>query len=102
MGEVVPDFSIGLNVGDQDYKIDAVYDNIHLFRRWGHAIIKVVGEEGFIQIHTSVEDAERVATAAGIIPVDRPSMRNSEYESYLRFKEGQLEDLFNGLEDQEG
>jgi hypothetical protein len=90
--EIKPDYSIGLDFGEQHFSIDAVYDNVHLFRPLGFSIMKIVTNEGFLQMGTDIEDAEKVAEAAGIIPIERTDIRQSEYQFYLNYQEMTLDD----------
>lgn len=90
--EIKPDFSIGLDFQDKHFQVDAVYDNVHIFRELGFSIMKIVTTEGFLQMGTDIDDAEKVAEAAGIIPVERTSIRQSEYDFYLNYQEMTLDD----------
>lgn len=56
--EIVPDFSIGLQFGEDKILVDAVYDRVDVFRPLGIAIIKLVTDEGFLQMLTSQLDGE--------------------------------------------
>jgi len=81
------DFSVRLNWGEESILINRVYDNVHIFDWLGHGILKLVGEEGFLQYHTTQDQALSVANNAGITPVYRPEITPTEYEQYLRTQE---------------
>lgn len=90
--EIVDDFSIGLEFDGRKILVDAVYDRVDIFRPLGFSILKLVTNDGFLQMGTDIEDAEAVAEGAGIIPNYRPSIRRSEYDFYLRYMELTLDD----------
>jgi hypothetical protein len=90
--EIVPDFSMRLNLGEHSFLVDAVYDRVDIFIPLGCGILKLITEEGFLQVVTSLEDAEDVAEQAGIQPNYRDSIRQREYDHYLDFKETTLDD----------
>ena len=91
--EINPDLSIGVNIGEgQRVLVDRVYDNVHIFKPLGHAILKLIGEEGFMQIHVSEEDGLAVAEGAGIKPLERDEISEKEYAAYLEFQEHTLKD----------
>ena len=90
--EIEHDRSINLTFGEREMLVDAVYDNIHIFRPLGFSILKLVTNDGFCQMATGIEDAEQVAEAAGIQPVERTSIRQSEYDFYLNYQQMTLDD----------
>ncbi len=89
---IQPNFSVSLNLGGEETLVNRIYDNIHLFDWLGHSILKIVGNEGFMQWHTSMESGLKVAEASGITPVYRPEITQEEYEQYLLFQEQMMGD----------
>jgi len=89
---IQPDFSLRLNMGEESIIVNRIYDNVHIFDWLGHGILKLVGEEGFLQYHTTQEQALGVANAAGITPVYRPEITPHEHEQYLAMQEQLLSD----------
>jgi len=89
---VQPDFSLGLNIGDQHHLVDRTYDHVHIFEWLGHGILKLITEEGVAQVHLSQADAEKIATGAGIIPIMREEISEREYEQYLQAQESMMDD----------
>jgi hypothetical protein len=84
---ITPNFSISLKLGEENVLINRIYDNIHLFDWLGHSILKIVGQEGFLQWHTSLDNGVKVAEAADITPVYRISITQEEYDQYLAYQE---------------
>ena len=67
---VNPDFSVNVNWGERAYLVNRCFDHIHLFRRFGFAILKIVDpNDGFVQMCVAIEDAESIAEVAQIIPI---------------------------------
>lgn len=91
MDRVNPNFSVGVNIGEQRLLVDRVYDHVHLFPWLGHGILKILTDEGLMQIHVGQEDALKVAEGAGIKPLVRDEISQSEYDKYLEAQETQLE-----------
>lgn len=89
---IQPNFSVNLKLGEEEVLINRVYDNVHIFNWLGHSILKIVGEEGFLQWHTSMDNGLKVAEAANITPVYRPEITPEEYEKYLEFQNQMLSD----------
>jgi hypothetical protein len=89
---VQPDFSAGLEIGDQTYIVDRMYDHIHVFSWLGHGILKLITEDGVAQIHLSQANALKIATGAGIVPIMREEISEREYNQYLSAQEGMLDD----------
>jgi hypothetical protein len=92
MERVNKDFSVRIDLGDEQVLVDRVYDNIHIFPWIGHAILKLVTEEGMMQVHTTIDEALRVAEATGIKPLEREEISEREYEKYLDIQVSQLDD----------
>ena len=80
---VKPDFSVRMTVGTDEILINRIFDHVHLFRWLDHGILKLITQEGFVQYHVSLEHAEKVARAAGIIAIERTEISEREHESYL-------------------
>lgn len=95
MDKIRPNYSVNVNFGGTELLVDRVFDNIHLFKWLGHGILKVICDDGLVQIHTSESEALRVAEAAGIIPVERDEISQSEYNTYLSAQETQLDKWFD-------
>lgn len=91
MDRVRPNFSVGVNMGGEKVLVDRVYDHVHVFNWLGHGILKIITDEGLLQVHTTEEDALRVAEAAGIVPTLREEISETEYEKYLEAQENQME-----------
>lgn len=89
---ILPNFSVNLTLGEEQVLINRIYDNVHIFDWLGHSILKIVGQEGFLQWHTSMENGLQVASAAGITPVYRPEITPEEHEQYLAYQEQFLTD----------
>ena len=85
-------FSVNLKLGDEEVLINRVYDNVHIFDWLGHSILKIVGQDGFLQWHTSQANDIEVANAAGITPVYRPEITPEEHEQYLAYQQQFLTD----------
>jgi hypothetical protein len=97
MSERIQDnFSVQVNLGGEATLVNRIYDNVHIFDWLGHSILKIVGQEGFLQWHTSQENGLKVANAAGITPVYRPEITQEEYDQYLLFQEQMLSDDWLG------
>jgi len=79
-------------MGEDEVLLNRIYDNIHIFQWLGHGILKIVGEEGFLQWHTTEETALQVAERAEIDPLYRSSITPEEYEQYLKTQEQFLGD----------
>lgn len=83
--EIVDDFSISVEFLGREILLDFTFDRIDLFRPIGFSILKIVTSEGFLRMGTDIEDAEQIAENAQIIPIERPSIRRSEYEFYKNY-----------------
>lgn len=89
---VNPDFSIMLNYGERQFLINRAFDNIHLFHKFGFAMLKIVDQTGFLQICVPIEDALAVAEASAIKPLERDEISESEYRHYQKYQEENLSD----------
>lgn len=97
MERVQSDFSIGVNFNETRVMVDRVYDNVHIFDWLGYSLLKLVTDEGFRQVPLSVEQGLQIANAAGITPVYRPEISESEHEHYLQVQALRLEEQFGEL-----
>lgn len=85
MDRIVEQPAVRMTFGDEEVIMHRMYDNIHIFDWLGHSILKIVGEQGFLQWHTTQEQGLKVAEATGIVPVYRETIEPKEYENYLSF-----------------
>ena len=99
MERVNPDFSIGVNFNDHKVLVDRVYDNVHVFPWLGYSLLKLITSEGFVQVPLTAEQGLDVAENAGIIPVYREEIAESEHEQYLQIQALSLEEQFNDIEE---
>jgi len=97
MERVQHDFSIGVTFNDTRIMVDRVYDNVHIFDWLGYSILKLITEEGFRQVPLTMEQGQQIANAAGITPVYRPEITESEHEHYLMVQALRLEEQFGDL-----
>jgi len=93
---VKPDFSVGLMLNDQKTLVDRVYDHVHVFDWLGYALLKLITEEGVVQVPLDLEQADAICVGAGIIPIMRHEISVSEHEYYLQVQATQLEKEFMG------
>ena len=96
MDRVTPDFSAGLMLNDQKVLVDRVYDHVHVFDWLGYGLLKLVTEEGIVQVPLDLEQADAICIGAGIIPIMRHEISASEHEYYLKVKALELEQEFIG------
>lgn len=95
---VVPDQLFRVNIGngdreDQHYMVNAKYDRIDLFTRYGQYVLKVMDEEdGLVSLYVDEPTAFRVQDYAGLPIVPRDQITQSEYEAYLKAQATDLED----------
>lgn len=82
---IKPDFSIGIDFGDQHFLIDRVYDHVHTFAWLGYGLLKIITQEGVMQMSCWQSDAEEIAEQAGIIPIRREEISVAEYKLYGKF-----------------
>lgn len=95
---VIPDELFRLHVRelDRDYMINAKYDRIDLFTRFGQYVLKIADEEdGLMSMYIDEETALRIQDCAGLPIVPRDQIYESEYQGYLRAQETQLEQWFD-------
>lgn len=90
--KIEKDYCVRVNFGEEQELVSRVFDHIHVFKPLGHAILKLVTEEGFKQWHMPIEQAEHVAEASGIIPIERTEISETEYDAYLRYREATIDD----------
>jgi len=93
---VTPDFSAGLMLNDKKVLVDRVYDHIHIFDWLGYGLLKLVTEEGIMQVPLDLAQADAICIGAGIIPIMRHEISVSEHEYYLEIQAKQLEQEFIG------
>lgn len=94
---VVPDVMFDLNVPqlDKTYMINAKYDRIDHFVRYGQYVLKIVDDdEGLISMYIDEPTAFRVQEQAGLPIVPRDQIYESEYQGYLKAAAAQLEQWF--------
>lgn len=96
MDRVTPDFSAGLMLNDEKVLIDRVYDHVHVFDWLGYALLKLITEEGVMQVPLNLAQADAICIGAGIIPIMRHEISESEHEYYLKVQALQLEQDFVG------
>ena len=96
MDRVTPDFSAGLMLNDEKVLIDRVYDHVHVFDWLGYALLKLITEEGVMQVPLNLAQADAICVGAGIIPIMRHEISVSEHEYYLEISAKQLEQDFMG------
>jgi hypothetical protein len=89
---VNPDFSIGLEFEDKKFHLDRVFDNVHIFEWLGYGVMKIVTNTGFVQMGCFIDDALETAEMAGIKPLYRDEISESEYEQYEEFVIKTLDD----------
>lgn len=101
---VVPDHSMSLtaNMGGEahEFILNAKYDRIDWFPRYGAWILKVVTDQGFVQMVIDEATAGYVADSSGLPVVERDPMFQSELDFYRAAVEANLESLFTEEDEQ--
>jgi hypothetical protein len=89
-----PDFSVGINLEGHDKKIlmSPRYDSISAYRFLGHAIMRVIEEDGVLHIHVDIDTAERVSRATEIPLTEYDYICQKDYDTYLQTKLETLDD----------
>jgi len=88
------EYSIPVRVGDTpaEFLFDPHYDTIHTFRWLGHSIIKILHDEGMVQIHTDAEYGDELADKSGAEVFERQQIGEREYKRYLDMRSSTLDD----------
>ena len=95
---VIPDALFQVNIANPDadglenFMVNAKYDRIDHFVRYGQYVLKIMDDKaGLVSMYISEETALRVQNYAGLPIVSRDQIFQSEYDSYLRAQDSQLE-----------
>ncbi len=85
-----------------EFAVNAKYDRIDYFPRFGAYIIKVYDDEGLQGWHVSEEEAVKVFQHTDLPVCERDFMYESEYENYLIAKAQMLDDeMYGGFDEVE-
>jgi hypothetical protein len=86
------EISIRINTGDESYLFDPHYDSVHIYPWLGHAIIRIITEDGQGQLHTSQAHAEAISEAARVRPYIEESIGERAWTAYLKYQEQTVDD----------
>jgi hypothetical protein len=86
------EYSVPVTVGEDRFLFDPHYDTIHTFRWLGHTIIKILHDEGMVQIHADAAYGDELADKSGAEVFERQQIGEREYKRYLDMRSSTLDD----------
>lgn len=100
MDRIRPDYSVrvGIEGTDEGLLFNPKYDRIDLFPWIGHAIMRVLTEEGMLHVHVDMDTAFRVQQATEVPTAICEFIVQSDYETYLAAQTSNLDESWFGIE----
>jgi hypothetical protein len=88
------EISVRINCGDESYLFDPHYDTVHIYPWLGHSIMRIITEDGQLQLHAHQVYGESVCERAGITPKIEEKIGRRAFTAYLRYQEETISDAW--------